>query len=95
MESTYSSETYTLPYVKQIASGNLLYDAANSTRCSVTTKGGRWEGGLRVKGHYIYLWLIHVDVWQKPTQYCKAIILQLKLIIKKTPPVHLAVEVEF
>ena len=27
----------------------------------------------------MYLWLIHVDVWQKPTQYCKAIILQLKL----------------
>ena len=24
------------------------------------------------------LWLIHVDVWHKPTQYCKAIILQLK-----------------
>ena len=22
--------------------------------------------------------MIHVDVWQKPTQYCKAIILQLK-----------------
>ena len=21
----------------------------------------------------VYLWLIHVDVWQKPTQYCKAI----------------------
>ena len=28
---------------------------------------------------YVYLWLIHVDVWQKPTQYCKAIILQLKI----------------
>ena len=28
---------------------------------------------------YVYLWLIHVDVWQKPTQYCKAIILQLKM----------------
>ena len=27
-----------------------------------------------------YLWPIHVDVWQKPSQYCKAIILQLKLI---------------
>ena len=26
----------------------------------------------------VYLWLIHGDVWQKPTQYCKAIILQLK-----------------
>ena len=23
--------------------------------------------------------LIQVDVWQKPTQYCKAIILQLKI----------------
>jgi len=22
---------------------------------------------------YVYLWLIHVDVWQKPTQYWKAI----------------------
>jgi len=27
---------------------------------------------------YIYLWLTHVDEWQKPTQHCKAIILQLK-----------------
>ena len=32
---------------------------------------------------YIYLWLIHVDVWQKPTQYCKTIILQLKKIFEK------------
>ena len=28
------------------------------------------------------LWLIHVDVWQKPTQYYKAIILQLKINVK-------------
>ena len=27
---------------------------------------------------YVYLWPIHVDVWQKRTQYYKAIILQLK-----------------
>ena len=26
----------------------------------------------------INLWLIHIDVWQKPTRYCKAIILQSK-----------------
>ena len=26
---------------------------------------------------YVYLWLIHVDVWQKPTKFCKSIILQL------------------
>ena len=38
--------------------------------------GGRWEGGSR--GLYVYLWLIHVGVWQKKTKFCKAFILQLK-----------------
>jgi hypothetical protein len=28
----------------------------------------------------IYLWQTHVDVWQKPSKYCKVIILQLKEI---------------
>ena len=40
---------------------------------------GRWEGGLGW-GIHVYPWLIHVCVWQKPLQYCKAISLQ---IIKK------------
>ena len=43
---------------------------------------GGWdgeEGRFKKKGTYVYLWLIHVDVWQKPTQYYKAIILQLKI----------------
>ena len=31
----------------------------------------------------IYKWLIHVDVWQKPTQHSKAIILQLKINLFK------------
>ena len=39
-------------------------------------EGGRKEA--QEEGTYVYLWLIHVDVWQKPTQYSKAIILQLK-----------------
>ena len=34
--------------------------------------------GFRMEETYVYLWLIHVDVWQKSTRYCKAIILQLK-----------------
>ena len=43
-----------------------------------------WDGvGGGREGTYVYLWLIHADVWQKPTQYCKAIILQLKINIKK------------
>ena len=40
--------------------------------------GGRWERGSRGSGHNVYLWLIHVHVWQKLTQFCKPIILQLK-----------------
>ena len=28
---------------------------------------------------YVYIWLIHVDIWQKPTQYCKTIIPQFKI----------------
>ena len=31
-----------------------------------------------MEGIYVYLWLTHIVVWQKPTQHCKAIILQLK-----------------
>ena len=45
--------------------------------------GRRWEGGSRGKRH-VYLWLIHIDVWQKPTKYCKAIIIQLKINKKET-----------
>ena len=39
--------------------------------------GGKWDGCLRGKGTEVYLWLIHVAVWKKPTQCCKAIIFQL------------------
>ena len=41
---------------------------------------GREVGGrFKREGMYVYLRLIHVDVWQKPTRYCKAIILQLNI----------------
>ena len=51
-----STETYTLPYVKQIAIGYLLCDKGSSTQCSVTTWGrggwgGRWERVLQRKRH--------------------------------------------
>ena len=35
---------------------------------------------------WVNLWLIHADVLQKPTQYCKAIILQLKINKTKKNP---------
>lgn len=31
---------------------------------------------IKREGTQVYLWLIRVDVWQKPVQYCRAIILQ-------------------
>ena len=34
-----------------------------------------WGGRCRREGTYVHLWLIHVDVWWKPTQYCKAVII--------------------
>ena len=62
-------KNYTLPYAKS---------------------DGQWQprglgwGGKEVQegGTYIYLWLIHVDVWKKPTQCCITIIHQLEINLK-------------
>ena len=47
-----------------------------------------WEGGAR--GDVCILWLIHIVVWQKSTQHCKAIILQIteekKSILRPSNP---------
>ena len=40
---------------------------------------GVWDGGT-----HVHLWLIHVNVWQKPPQCCKLISLQLNKLIYKT-----------
>ena len=42
----------------------------------------RWEGGSGW-GTHVNPWLIHVNVWQKPLQYCKVISLQLIKINEK------------
>ena len=44
-----------------------------------TQKGGKGKemgGKFKREEIYVYLWLIHGEVWQKPTKFCKAIILQ-------------------
>ena len=43
---------------------------------------GRWEGGS-AWGIHVTPWLIHVNVWQNPLQYCKVISLQLIKINEK------------
>ena len=43
--------------------------------------GGRVGGGrLKSEGTHVHPWLICTDVQQKPRQYCRALILQLKII---------------
>ena len=49
---------------------------------------GRWVGGSGW-GTHVTPWLIHVNVWQNPLQYCKVISLQL--IKKKKADQALAV----
>ena len=40
--------------------------------------GERVGGGFRMRGTHACLWLIDADVWQKPSQFWKESILQLK-----------------
>ena len=58
------------------------------TQCFLTIQRvgmwGWWEGRSRRSG--LYLGLIHIVLWQKPTQHCKAIILQLKINLKNHFP---------
>ena len=49
----------------------------NLEGCNVLGVGRKFQEGGDI---CIYIWLIHVDIWQKPTQYCKTIVLQLKTI---------------
>ena len=44
--------------------------------------GEWWEGGSGW-GTHVNPWLIHVNVWQKPLQYCEVISLQLIKINEK------------
>ena len=84
-------ETY-IPYVKQIVNGNLLYDSGNSNSGSATIQRGgmgRQMGGIfKREGTYVYLWLIHIDIWQKTAKFYKAIILQLKKYFLKIKKVN-------
>ena len=49
----------------------------------MTLRGGmgREDGGGSGWGTHVHPWLIHINVWQKPLQYCKVISLQLNKLI--------------
>ena len=71
-----------LSYVKQIASPGLMHDTGCSGLGHWDDPEGRdGEGGgrgFRMGDTCTHPWLIHVNVWQKPLQYCKVISPQLK-----------------
>ena len=48
--------------------------------------GKEMGGRFKRKGIYVYLWLIHVEVWQKTIKFYKETILQkisLKMVFKE------------
>jgi len=79
-----SNDTYTLPCVKQIASGKLLCNRELSSVLCDILDGWNEEvvGRLKRKEIHVHLKLIHIVMQQKPTQLCKAIIHQLKINFK-------------
>ena len=81
-----STETCILSYVKEMTSPSSIHETGHSKLLHWDNSEG-WDGegsvrGVWDRGTHIYPWLIHVNVWQNPPQYCKVISLQLKLIKK-------------
>ena len=70
-------ETYILPYVKQITSPGSMHETGHSGLVYWNNPEG-WDGERGGRGTHVHPWLIHVNVWQKPLQYCKVISLQIK-----------------
>ena len=68
-----------------MASANLMHEAEHPKLVLWDNQRDRMGrvmgGGFRMVGTHVYLWPTHVDAWQKPSQYCKVIILQLNKLI--------------
>ena len=81
-----SIETCILPSVKQITSPGWMHETSAQGWCTGKTQRDGMEreaGGGSGWGTHVNPWLIHVNVWQKPLQYCKVISFQLIKINKK------------
>ena len=60
---------------------------AQETKTGALYQPRGWDGEgdgreVQKEGIYVYLWLIHVEAWQKTTKFCKATILQQKINLK-------------
>ena len=71
--------------MKQITSPGWMHETSAQGWCTGKTQRdgmGRETGEGSGWGTHVNPWLIHVNVWQKPLQYCKVISLQLIKINK-------------
>ena len=76
-----SVETYTLADVKlerQWKSAVWRRELTPGLCDNLEGRDGREVGVFKREGTCVYLWVIHADARRKPTQYYKAVILQLK-----------------
>ena len=81
MISENSTEACILPHVKQIARPGSMHETGPSKPVHWDDPEG-WDAegrgrGVWDSGTQVHPWLIHVNIWQKPLQYCKVISLQL------------------
>ena len=76
------AKKHTLPYAKELIEGFCITQGLNLVLCD-NLEGVR--GRSKTEGTDVSLWLIYLYavVWQKATQHCEAIILQLKINFKK------------
>ena len=74
-----NTETSILSRVKQITSPGWIHETGAQGWCTGKTQRDGWgqrrEGGSGCRTH-VNPWLIHVNVWQKPLEYCNVISLQ-------------------
>ena len=64
---------------KLILSRGWIKAAKHMFKREISTSRYGIKSMASLSGIYTYLWLIHADIWQKLTQYCKAIIFQVKI----------------
>ena len=77
-------ETSVLSRVKQITSPGWMHERGAQGWCTgKTQRDGMGREAGAGWGTHANPWLIHVNVWQKPLQYCKVISLQLTKINEK------------
>ena len=64
--------------IKEILTEEVAFELQDRSGKEVDKQKGQVGGKLKREKTYVYLWLIHVDIWQKAAQYYKTNILQLK-----------------